>query len=1021
MKPKKLIEVSLPIKEISAESIRDKSIRHGHISTLHLWWARRPLPVCRAIVFASLVPDPDDDNCPQAFSDAVQHLLCGTKGSIESMIYSTYPDIPYTAIKDPMPDTLRNRLMMFIGKFSDKCQANMIAGKSTPPKEQLSDGSLIKWENKNNHHILRIARELIWVAFNSERHPELGYETLHNQFDAAFDAITEAEQALYSLVDRHIETPEVAELEKKLQAAIDNFQSQMPSVFDPFAGGGAIPLEAARLGCRSFGNDINPVAHIIERGSAEFPQRFGKPIKYSRAEFEARYGEAGIRMAKESGRDIAISEDGYEIPNRLAFDVEFYAKQILRETEAEVGYLYPADEKGNKPVAYYWARTARCSNPSCGAEVPLLRQFYICKTAKKKVYLKPNISESKINFEVTEGSYNETELSGWVHRANMKCPCCGNISSVEYVKNESISGRLGYRILSVISDCDNGKNYSAPTDAILSILQSDIPKAERPQELMPIGYNQAFPVCLWGYKKWGDIFTERQIFVIQKFVYNFEKIANSLHNDNGLYSKAILSFLAIWINRISIANTSFGVYHILREKLERIMSRQSISMVFDFPESNPFCGKSGSADNQLEWVLRYLESESPNCFFATFANSSSGEVSQFESKSLTAVVTDPPYYDAIGYADCSDFFYVWFKRTLGKVFPLIFATPQTPKTEECTAIKHHHDNDVYKAKQHFENKLTQILDAIEQQTSDIVSIMFAHQSTEAWTTLCNSIIEARMNITGSWPMDTEMQGALKTDMSFLESSVTVACRPSERKGFGDFKEVKKDIQRKVAKEVESLYELGFRGADLLTACFGQAVSEFGKYQSVEKADGSTVTVAELLELARNTAFDALLKGINADDYTRFYIGWLQLNGMAECDFDDATKFTRVGVNVEINDINALKLLIFNGNKVHLATAEEHLGESRMHRDMALEPVINQVHRAILLYRKEEKVALLNLIRECAPDSSSQFWRVLASLKELLPAGPDLKDVTGLLLSQDTLRSECKKEINPQQQSLFDDI
>lgn len=1020
MKPKKLIEVSLPIKEISAESVRDKSIRHGHISTLHLWWARRPLPVCRAIVFASLVPDPDDKNCPQAFRDAVLHLLRGTKGSIEFIKYSTYPDIPYTAVYDPMPDTLCNRLMMFIGKFSDKCQKNMIEGKSTSPKEQLDEGSLIKWENKNNPKILRIARELIWVAYNAERHPELGYETLHNQYEAAFDAIADAERALYSYVDRHISTPEVETLEKNLQEAIDNFQSQMPSVFDPFAGGGAIPLEAARLGCRSFGNDINPVAHIIERGSAEFPQRFGKPIKYSKAEFEARYGAEGIRMAQNPDRGIAISEDGYSIPNRLAFDVEFYAKQILRETESEVGYLYPADSKGNKPIAYYWARTARCSNPSCGAEVPLLKQFYLANTSRKQVYLKPIINGTNIQFEIAEGKYNEQELSGWNNRGNLICPCCGSITAVTNIKSQFRNGNITHRLLAVIEDnTGSGKSYRLANEYETNILNHIPSDQERPNVKMQVKNTRNFNTPGWGIDNYGDIFTNRQITSLNAIVTAFRTLSENFKNTD--YNKSILCFLAIWIDRIAVANTSLGVWHTGRETLERIMGRQAIPMTFDYPESNPFCEASGGALNQLDWLIRYFESECSSPFSANFANSSSGDVAQFPPKSLTSVVTDPPYYDAIAYADISDFFYIWLQKTLGKLYPMVFATPMTPKSDECTALKHHHNDSENEAKLFFEKKLTSIFSAIETQTTDVVSVMYAHQSTEAWTTLCNSILDARMNITGSWPMDTEMTGALKTNMSYLESSVTVACRPSERKGFGDFKEVKKDIQRKVAQEVESLYELGFRGADLLTACFGQAVSEFGKYKSVEKADGSVVTVSELLELARNTAFDALLKGINADDYTRFYIGWLQLNGMNECDFDDASKFTRVGVNVEINDINTQKLLIFNGNKVQLATAEEHLGEVRFHKDIALEPIINQVHRAILLYREGEKVGLLKLIRECAPDSSAQFWRVLASLKELLPVGPDLKDVIGILLSQETLRSECQKEINPNQPSLFDEI
>ena len=299
--------------------------------------------------------------------------------------------------------------------------------------------------------------------------------------------------------------------------------------------------------------------------------------------------------------------------------------------------------------------------------------------------------------------------------------------------------------------------------------------------------------------------------------------------------------------------------------------------------------------NMLEWILRYLDSESGIEFPALFANASSGEKTQFQHKELTAVVTDPPYYDAIAYGDISDFFYVWMKKTLSEVYGSNFTTPLTPKTDECTALKHHHNNNEVEAKRHFENKLTQIFDAIEEQTSDVVSIMFAHQSTEAWTTLCNSILEARMNITGSWPMDTEMTSrSLALAGSALESSVTVSCRPSQRQGFAEYKEVKKAIEKNVKEEVNKLYDLGFRDADLLTACFGQAVSEFGKYEVVEKSNGDLVSVAELLELAREAAFNALLEGVEGDNFTKFYIGWLRLNGMKETDYDDVTKFTRVG-------------------------------------------------------------------------------------------------------------------------------
>lgn len=999
-KAKKLIEVAMPIKEISAESVRDKSIRHGHISTLHLWWARRPLPVCRAVIFASLVPDPLDEQCPQAFKDAIQELLGNDP------LYAPYPDIPYTAIYDPMPDNLRNRLLMFIGKFSPVCQANMLKGKNTASKEQLSEGCLIKWESKNDKVVLTKARKLIWVAYNAGQNPNASFISLSQSFDAAYQAIEEAENNLYSCIDRHLETDIIKEKETALQTAIDCFQKQMPSVFDPFAGGGAIPLEAARLGCRSYGNDINPVAHIIEKGSVEFPQKYGKPIRYTEEEFRRIYGKESIDILIAKG--ISISNGIIDIPNRLSFDVEYYAKQLLAMTEKEVGHLYPADENGNKPIAYYWARTATCSNPSCKAEVPLLKQFYLVNTSSKKVYLNPIINGTDIQFEIKEETC--PIKNGWNNRGNMTCPCCGSITSVKQIKAESVSKGLKPLLIASINETTSGKRYYILSEKSKGIIHQELSTSNKPLEKMERNSNGG-DTFTWGFNRWGDLFSDRQLFMIQSFTKNFSLLKNKIEPTQ--YTQALYTYLAIWIDRIAVANTSLGRWHNGRETIEHPFSRQAIAMVFDYPESNPFCSSSGSATNQLEWILRYIESESNSSFCTNLKNASSGERSQFGGKQLTAVVTDPPYYDAIAYADISDFFYVWLKRTLNDTYPLNFSTPQTPKSEECTALKHHHNNSEQEAKLYFEKKLTDIFDAIEQQTSDIVSIMFAHQTTEAWTTLCNSILSARMNITGSWPMDTEMANrSLGLASAALESSVTVSCRPSERSGYGSFKQVKRAIEEKVNKEVEKLYGLGFRGADLLTACFGQAVSEFGKYEKVEKADGSEVTVTELLELAKTAAFNALLRGFEGDEYTKFYIGWLQMNGMGETDFDDAAKFTRIGMNIDVSDIFHHHLLIKDGNKQHLASYTERI-TGEIQGTNINDPLIDQVQQAMMLWSKENRPKLLRLIKLVGSEANNSFWRVLASLKELLPDGDDLKQVNELLANSEELIQSCQKDITGQ--------
>jgi putative DNA methylase len=1001
-KAKKLIEVAMPIKEISAESVRDKSIRHGHISTLHLWWARRPLPVCRAVVFASLIPDPLDENCPLQFRDAVEILL--GKQNNDGDPYHPYLDIPWTSVFDPMEDNLRNRLQMFIGKFSTNMQQHLLHQKPKPAAgNQLSDYSLIKWENKNDEIIIGKARKLIWVAHNALSGTNA--KDLLADFDTKYTAIKEAEEALYSIPDRHLGTPETQEKEAQLHHAMKAFLDKMPLVFDPFAGGGAIPLEAARLGCRSYGNDINPVAHVLQRCSLEFPQKYGKPIRYSKVEFIQLYGETEWKSLPQNSIIYKDGEaSGAEIANRLSFDVKFFAKKIINSAEKEIGHLYPKNEKGERPLVYYWARVGKCSNPTCRAEIPLLRQFNLVNKKEKAVHLAPVINGNKIDFEINNGISEEQE---WISRGNLKCPCCGNITNNATLKKQFVEGGTSEKILALIYEGEGTKEYRTPDKENIDVLRSFNP-GFKPIEKLPVDYTKAMAFCLWGFEKWGDIFSNRQLIALETFSNKINEIKANLQFDED-YKNAIITSLAVWFDRVASFATTFGVWATTIEAVVTPFSRQAIQMVFDYPEVNIFSSGGGGALGQLDWVIRYLETENAFQFTTKLKNASSGEKEQFVKKTISCVVTDPPYYDAIAYADLSDFFYIWMKKTLNDLYPLNFATPQTPKTDECTALKHHHRNNEKAAKQHFENKLLQIFDAIEHQTSDVVSIMFAHQSTDAWTTLCNSILGASMNISGSWAIDTERSNSgVKVDKAFLSSSVTVSARPSKKEGIGDYKKVRKSIEQKVSREVENLYDLGFRGADLLTACFGQAISEFGKYEKVEKADGSEVTVAELLEMARESAFNALLKGFDGDEFTKFYIGWLQLYSFAESEFDDAAKFSRVGLSINVAELFTEHILIKNGNKQTLGTFEDRIKANRNIGDRAKNFLIDLVHRAMALYKGNNRNLLLQYIGKVASQPESNFWRVVTSLCEVLPAGSeDHKQALGLLTNKDSLIRESK--------------
>lgn len=998
---KKLIEVAMPIKEVSAESVRDKSIRHGHISTLHLWWARRPLPVCRAVVFASLVPDPDDPNCPAAFRDAVE-LILGKSAGISGDPYMPYDDIPYTSAVDRLDDTPRNRLLMFVGKFSDTFARNEKAGKVTASKDLLSVHSLVKWESKNEETIIGRARQLIWVAHNACKGASAA--TMLDDFDKAYKNIEQAEIELYATTDRHLISGAVQEKENTLHQALEAFLDNMPRVFDPFAGGGAIPLEAARLGCRSFGNDINPVAHIIQRSSLEFPQRFGKPIIYSREKFVELYGEQELQYQDSKNAFLGKKDNSIAIGNRLAFDVEFYTRKVIKQAEKELSELYPADKDGKKPIAYYWARVGKCSNPSCLAEVPLLKGFYLCNKKGKQVFLNPIIEGNTIDFSMAYGVCNEKP---WIDRGNLKCPCCGNTTENKVLKKQFVAKSVKEKLLAVIYDSDKGKQYSLPTEKDKIVVENLGEDIVVPNESLPVTYTKAMAFCLWGYSKWGEIFSNRQLTVLFNLVKQVNLVKQELNAYESEYGAAVVTYLSILIDKVAAVQTSFGRWDVGFEKIQTPFSRQAIAMVFDYPEGNIFSGSTGSIDNHLGWILKYINSESQFQFASICNNASSGERGQFTDKYLTSVVTDPPYYDAIAYADLSDFFYVWLKKTIGDIFNLNFAFPQTPKSEECTALKHHREEDSKRAKQHFENKLMQIFDAIEHQTSDVVSIMFAHQSTEAWTTLCNSILGARMNITGSWAIDSELANrSVGLAGAALESSVTVSCRPSQRSGYGSFKDIKREIELTVQREVEELYRLGFRGADLLTACFGQAVSVFGKYERVEKADGSEVSVSELLELARESAFVALLKGFDGDEPSKFYIAWLQLNGFAEADFDDAAKFSRVGLTINVSDLVAEHLFVKKANKLTLAGFADRVLAIKNLGDTKQSFLIDQVHRAIALYKAGNRQQLLLYIGKYASTPELPFWRVLTALVEVLPAGSDdQKQASGLLADKESVLRE----------------
>lgn len=970
--------MALPIREISAESVRDKSLRHGHISTLHLWWARRPLAASRAVVFASLVPDPDDPRCPTDFRAAVErHLKTHVPAELRYYLrgrQSHRDEDPYRPY-DGMPDTLRNRLLMFIAKWSPE-SLTFEAGKrknAPVPKELLDDRSLVKWEtsdteNAQGQEILRIARQLVKAAHGGD----------------------------------------------------------VPRVLDPFAGGGAIPLEAGRLGCQAIANDYNPVAYLILRATCEFPQRYGKPGKR-------------IVLVEEFGKKV---EREIQVPNVLVHDFAQWANWILERARQRIGHLYPPGMDGRPVVGYLWARTAPCSNPTCRGEIPLLRSLLVCNKKGKQVALTMGVDKKRktVRFGIAEGNAIKMTDGTMQSRGNTLCPYCEQVTPVADLRAAGLAGRMGEQMVAVITENKGGKRYRPVEDSDLEAFRkaADIP-VERPGELIlpevnaedaedDVSNSTGIRVHLYGMKTWGSLFNPRQLVAMQAFVSclheALEKMKKEIADDE--YRKAVGVYLGLWLSRTSMFMSNVGLWKPSGEFVAAPFSRQAIPMVWDYPEVNIFADSTGGAGGQLDWIKRVIIRESNNAIAAAVTGGD-GAALAIDDGSVEVVVTDPPYFDAIAYGDLSDFFYVWLKHGLGDVIPEALITPLAPKGDEATALKHRHQGNAEFADTHFRSKLASTLAEAHRvlQRDGTISVMFAHQSTKAWTALIHALLDAGLSVDATWPIDTEREvRSVALGSSALASSITVICRTRIILRPVSFKDVRKEILKTVSEAVKRFWSYGFRGADLIVACYGPAVGVFGKYERVEKADGTPVGIPELLELAKQAARDAIAGEFRGDNLSTLYYVWANLYGAAEQAWDDARLVVQIGGD-EDNAMEVARghgIFVVDGPKCRLALLEDRANRRGLGMDQN-PPHIDALHRSMLLWKTEKRRDLVEYLRARDLLEDGPFWKLAQALFEVLPRDlEDWKLVSALLGERQTLRTEGKRTAyrDGQQELSFDE-
>ena len=832
--PKKLIEVALPLDDINVASAREKSIRHGHPSTLHLWWARRPLATARAVLFAQMVNDPGYE----------RHLQRGVNK------------------KEAAQE--RERLFEIIKK-------------------------LVLWENTNNESVLSEARAEIKKSWR---------ETC-------------------ALNKNH---PQAAELFNP---------DKLPAFHDPFAGGGSIPLEAQRLGLESYASDLNPVAVLINKAMIEIPPKFA--------------GHKPVGPVPKGEKQGTLHED-WSGARGLAKDVRRYGEWMREEAQKRIGHLYPpveitADMAQERPdlkplvgqkltvIAWLWARTVKCPNPACGCEMPLLSSFILSSKAGKETYLTPKFREDLgLSFDVT--TKKPTQLGD--PKKGLKrgmsgifeCINCKTVTTRNYTAEQATKIGLGAVQTAIVC---NGKNRRIYLPAKYGMVPDVIPEPNTAGLTVGLAPNPRDVWCRnFGLNTPADLFTPRQLIALTTFS-DLVQVARQKVNqdavsagmdDDGLglddggsgaaaYADALAMYLAFSVSKATDRNSSLCFWEYPMDRLRGTFGRQALPMVWDFAETNPLAGAGGDifgTAKSLSEVLDKLPAEGKGLVAQAEAQSQSVSTNKIVS-------TDPPYYDNIGYADLSDFFYVWLRRSLKLVFPRLFATMAVPKTEELVATSYRHSSKEA-GEAFFMDGMTHAMHRLAEQAhpSFPVTIYYAFKTSETrksgttstgWETFLEAVLKAGFSISGTWPTRTETTAGLKQKINALVSSVILVCRQRNPSASTiSRREFIRELNTILPEALDEMTRGGTNSpvapVDLSQAIIGPGMAIFSKYTAVLEADGTPMSVRTALQL-----INRFLAEEDFDHDTQFCLHWFETYGWSEGKFGEADVLARAkGTSVD---------------------------------------------------------------------------------------------------------------------------
>ena len=840
---KKLIEVALPLEAINVAAAREKSIRHGHPSTLHLWWARRPLAACRAVLFASLVDDP-----------------------------SSHPEKFRT---EKAQDKERQRLFRIIE-------------------------DLVLWENSNNEEVLNKAREEI----------------------------------------------------------LKSTGGNPPPVYDPFCGGGSIPLEAQRLGLEAYGSDLNPVAVLITKALIEIPPKFaGMPPIHPDQDKElvnlAWNGTAG-----------------------LAEDVRYYGQWMRDEAEKRIGHLYPKvklpkEHGGGEAtvIAWLWARTVKCPNPACNAQMPLVSSYWLSKKSGKQAWLEAITSNtSQVRFEVRTGKGIPAPPPKLGRGAKFRCLCCNSASPENHIKAEGAAGRIGAQLLAIVAEGKHGRVYLNANHEQERIAQ-DTQIAWRPEQELAND-----PRNLWcipyGLTTFGDLFTSRQLLALTTFsdlvteargkvlediaaqpkLWRRSRDSNPLNPTPEDYANAVATYLAFAVDKLADLGNSLNRWEPVAQCPRQLFGRQAIPMIWDFAEGNPLGNSSGAWSVHINNMTR------------TFANPAfshsrlrPGYVKLLDATNrtdttyvATCVSTDPPYYDNIAYADLSDFFYVWLRRSLGAIYPDLFTTLLVPKEPELVATPYRFGGSKEKAQHFFEDGLGRVFDRMrhtqhpdypltvyyafkqseddggEEEDGDLINKNGSSRASTGWETMLEGLLKAGFVIVGTWPSRTECKSRMVGQgTNALASSIVLVCRPrSSDASLATRRELIAALKRELPHALRMLQRGNIAPVDLAQAAIGPGMAVFSRYAKVVEPDGSPMRVRTALALINETLDEVLTEQEGEFDAdTRWALAWFEQIGIEEGAFGTAETLSKAK-NTSVQGMVEAGILMARAGKVRLLRREE---------------------------------------------------------------------------------------------------